>query len=84
MDDPVSYMVEQLRRRGIPNEVTRQVAAAVRREFGGSQIYIRRLDRDGRDAEIKAALARGLSPEEAARQAKTSVSTIRRRRSSWL
>lgn len=84
VDDPIGMMEHELRRRGVANSITREVAAAVRRIYGGGQVYIRAIDREGRDREIRAALARGLSPEETARQAGTSVATVRRRRSVWL
>jgi len=84
MSDPVSFVAAALIRNGIDTEIVRRVTGDARRVFGGSQVYIKVMDRPARDAEIKRLLGLGVSPEGVARHVKTSVSTVRRRRSDWL
>lgn len=84
MTDVVSYMVHAMLRHDVDEAIVRRIATDTRKVFGGSQVYIKVLDRPQRDAEIRRLLEIGVSPEGVARHVKTSVSTVRRRRSLWL
>ena len=82
--DLVAVMVEELRRRGVENETTRQVAATIRKQFGGGAVYIRALDRETRDARAEELTKLGASAKLVAREVGVHPATIRRKRSGWL
>lgn len=82
--DPLADCLATLLRHGLDRELCRRLIAEVRQRWGGGQVYIRAIDREGRDAAIREKLAEGLGPNEVARTVKTSVATVRRRRSEWL
>lgn len=82
--DPLSDALTTLVRHGLDRELCQRLIAEVRGRWGGGQVYIRAIDRRGRDAAIKESLAEGLPVTEVARRVKTSVATVRRRRSEWL
>lgn len=82
--DLVAVMVEELRRRGVENETTRQVAATIRKQFGGGAVYIRALDREARDARAEELTRLGASAKLVARETGLHPATIRRKRSGWL
>lgn len=82
--DVVSFIEGELRKRGVEPSVCRAVSAAARAEFGGSSNYIRRWDRETRDATIADLLNKGVSPEGIARHVKVHAATVRRKRSAWL
>ena len=82
--DPVSVMVEELRRRGVENETTRQVAAVIRAQFGGAQHYIRAIDRETRDARAEELTRLGASARAVAKATGLHPATVRRKRSAWL
>ncbi len=84
MSDPVSYMVAAMLRADVDPEIVRRVTTDARKAFGGSRVYVKALDREARDAEIRRLLELGASPAAIARTVKTSTSTIHRRRSRWL
>ena len=82
--DPVSVMEEELRRRGVENETTRQVAAVIRAQFGGAAVYVRANDRETRDARAEELTRLGASARTVAREVGVHPSTIRRKKSGWL
>ena len=82
--DLVAVMVEELRRRGVENEITRQVAAVIRKQFGGAAVYVRAVEREERDAKAKELLRLGASAKLIARETGLHPATIRRKRSGWL
>jgi DNA-binding NarL/FixJ family response regulator len=73
-----------MRRHGIEPGTVRNIISKLRADYGGGQVYVRALDRPARDAEIKNLLDKGVSVEGVARFAKTSVATVRRKKSQWL
>lgn len=82
--DVVSFIAAEMAKRGIEPSVCRAVSAAARAEYGGGQTYIRRVDRETRDATIAELLGKGVSPEGIARHVKVHPATVRRKRSGWL
>jgi DNA-binding NarL/FixJ family response regulator len=84
LTDPVSYMVRAMLRHDVDESIVRRIATDTRKLFGGSQVYIKALDREARDREIRRLMELGASPAAIARTVKTSVATVRRRRSLWL
>ena len=82
--DLVAVMAEELRRRGVEHETTRQVADVIRAQFGGAAVYIRAIDREGRDARAAELVKLGASAKLVARETGVHPSTIRRKRSAWL
>lgn len=82
--DLVAVMVEELRRRGVSNEVSRQVAEVIRKQFGGAAVYVRAIDREGRDARAQELVKLGASAKLVARETGLHPATIRRKRSGWL
>ena len=77
-------MATELTARGVAPGIVKEVAEIVRREYGGGQAYIRRVDREGRDQRIEELLDRGVSPRAIARATGLHPATIRRKRSGWL
>ena len=64
-----------------PDRLTRLVAENIRREYGGSSLYIngeRRLAIENRNREIREVIASGVKPQQAATRFGVSVSTIKR------
>ena len=82
--DLVATMVEELRRRGVANEITRQVAEVIRKQFGGGAVYVRAIDRETRDARAEELTRLGASARTVAREVGVHPATIRRKRSGWL
>ena len=82
--DPVSVMVEELRRRGVSNETTREVAGIIRAQFGGAAVYVRAIDREGRDAKAAELVKLGASARTVAKAVGVHPATVRRKRSRWL
>lgn len=82
--DLVAVMVEELRRRGVENETTRQVAEVIRKQFGGAAVYVRAVEREERDAKAKELLRLGASAKLVARETGLHPATVRRKRSAWL
>jgi hypothetical protein len=73
----------ELTARGLPADAVCEALRAVRARWGGADCYILSIDRAARDQAAREALARGASIQEAAKQAGCSVSTVRRRASTW-
>ena len=82
--DVVAVMVEELRRRGVEHETTRQVADVIRAQFGGAAVYIRAIDREGRDARAEELTRLGASANAVAKAVGVHPATVRRKRSGWL
>ena len=82
--DVVAVMVEELRRRGVEHETTRQVADVIRAQSGGAAVYIRAIDREGRDARAAELVKLGASARTVAKAVGLSASSVRRKRSAWL
>ncbi|NCA72718.1 MAG: hypothetical protein EOM91_22205, partial [Sphingobacteriia bacterium] len=82
--DPIEDMALELLTHGADAVLVRRVAGVVRARWGGAEIYIAAIDRASRDEAARAALDRGASILEAAKEAGCSPSTVRRRRSRWL
>ena len=82
--DPIEHMHRLLIRLGADPQAVRTASNETRKAFGGEQVYLRRIDRDARDQDIKQALQAGHKPEVAAKLAGCSPATVRRRRSRWL
>ena len=82
--DLVAVMVEELRRRGVENETTRQVASVIRKQFGGAAVYVRAIDRETRDARAEELTKLGASARAVAKAVGVHPATIRRKRSGWL
>lgn len=82
--DPLSDALDALLRLGLDPTACRRAISDVRRQWGGSQAYIRAIDRSARDASIYDGLRQGLPASEVAARAQTSVATVRRRKSEWL
>ena len=82
--DLVAVMVEELRRRGVENETTRQVAAVIRKQFGGAAVYVRAVEREERDARAAELVKLGASAKLVARETGLHPATVRRKRSGWL
>jgi DNA-binding NarL/FixJ family response regulator len=83
-DDPLSDALATLLEHGLDPDRCRRAIAEVRRRWGGSEVYIRAVDREARDEVIRAALAEGLPTNEIARRVGVHPATIRRKRSTWL
>ena len=81
--DPIASMARELHPLGVAAEIISTAANITRKEWGGSQAYIRAIDRPARDEAIRAALNQGMTPEAVARKTGASVATVRRRRSMW-
>jgi DNA-binding NarL/FixJ family response regulator len=84
LTDPVSFVAAAMLRNDVDPEIVRRVTTDARKAFGGSRVYVKALDRETRDREIRRLLELGASPAAIARHVETSVSTIHRRRSRWL
>lgn len=82
--DVVAVMVEELRRRGVEHETTRQVADVIRAQFGGAAVYIRAIDRETRDARAEELTRLGASANAVAKAVGVHPATVRRKRSGWL
>ena len=82
--DLVAVMVEELHRRGVEREVTRQVAEVIRKQFGGAAVYIRAVEREERDAKAKELTKLGASARAVAKAVGVHPATVRRKRSAWL
>jgi DNA invertase Pin-like site-specific DNA recombinase len=81
--DILSDLRERLLAAGLDRHIVQRVVLEARQFWGGQQVYVQAVDRENRDAVIRAALEKGLSTEEAARRAGVSARTVRRRQSSW-
>lgn len=81
--DPLRDVLDTLARHGLDVAACRQAVEEVRRRWGGSQVYIPRVDRLERDREIRAGLDDGQPAREIAAEVGVCVRTIRRRRSEW-
>lgn len=81
--DILSDLRERLQAASLDPAVVQRVILEARQVWGGEQVYVQAVDRESRDAVIRAALEKGLSPEEAAKRAGVSTRTVRRRQSSW-
>lgn len=84
MPDILNDAADLLKSAGIDPAIVRRVVAELRRRWGGDTPYIPQLDRQSRDAEIKAALDSGKPIDVVARTARCSPATVRRKRSQWL
>lgn len=82
--DLVSTLIQEMRLRGVSNEVSRQVAEVIRREYGGGAVYIRSTDREARDVRAAELVKLGASAKLVAREVGVHPATIRRKRSGWL
>lgn len=76
-------MVELLSARQVAPDVIREVAAAVRREFGGSAVYVQAVDHTERDARVRELLVLGASAKAIARATGLHPASVRRKRSAW-
>lgn len=81
--DPLRDMLDTLTRHGLDLDTCRQAVAEVRQRWGGSQVYIPRVDRREREREIRAGLEEGQPPHEIAAEVGVCVRTIRRKRAEW-
>lgn len=81
--DILSDLRERLLAAGLDSAIVQRVILEARQFWGGETIYIPAVDRENRDAVIRAALEKGLSVDEAAKRAGVSARTVRRRQSSW-
>lgn len=82
--DPIATMSAELRRLGADPALIAAASEATRAIWGGGQAYIRRIDREARDAAIAELLGKGVSPEGIARYLKVHPATVRRKRAGWL
>jgi hypothetical protein len=82
--DPLSDCQALLIQHGMPAELCVRVIAQVRQRWGGAEAYIRAVDREARDALIRAGLESGEPVREIARRAAVHPATVRRKRSNWL
>ena len=77
-------MASELTARGVAPGIVAEVSAIIRREYGGGQAYIRRWDREGRDARAEELTRLGASARTVAKAVGLSASSVRRKRSAWL
>lgn len=82
-DDILVDVAERLVARGVDARLAESVLSEVRAHWGGSQIYLRLAD-PAREVEIHRRLRSGDRPHDVARALGVSVSTVRRRKSTWL
>ena len=82
--DLVGTLIQEMRLRGVSNEVSRQVAETIRKQFGGAAVYVRAIDRESRDQKAAELTKLGASARTVAKVVGTHPSTIRRKRSAWL
>ena len=82
--DLVSTLIQEMRLRGVSNEVSRQVAEVIRKQFGGAAVYVRAVEREERDAKAKELLRLGASAKLVARETGLHPATVRRKKSTWL
>ena len=82
--DLVATLIQEMRLRGVSNEVSRQVAEVIRKQFGGAAVYVRAVEREERDAKAKELLRLGASAKLVARETGLHPATVRRKRSDWL
>ena len=81
-DDPLSDLLRTLIRAGADPTTCREVLDRIRRRWVG-ECYIKAVDRETRDAEIKAGLAAGESARKTAEKVGTSQTTVRRVWRDW-
>lgn len=79
--DPLADVTDRLLDAGIAVDLVYHVIAETRELWGGAPVYIRRVDRELRDALALKRLQAGDLPEAIAQDLRCSASTIRRLRS---
>ena len=82
-EDPVSLMRDLLTARGVAPDIVREVSATIRREYGGSAVYVQAVDHSERDAKVKELLVLGASAKAIAKATGLHPASVRRKRSAW-
>lgn len=82
--DVLADAVESLIAAGADGHLVRRVLSDVRKRWGGERIYLPKIDRSARNADICAAIERGEPPDAIADQVGVNPKTVRRRQSTWL
>jgi hypothetical protein len=78
MSDVLSDTAQALIAAGLDAGEVRAVIRAQRERWGGSAVYVRAIDREERESEIRAAVRRGVSLRQAAQVVGCSDDTVRR------